>query len=294
MRNVKRLTHPGSRFVRPRTLSGATHDVSACLPVRRSGADLFRLQRRLGVPLRADLHAQHGVLRPRRRSGPTPDGPGRDHPRARLLPVRDPDRPRRRPVQPPAVRHHRRRPDRRRLPAAGTGAGVPRDPRRPGALGHRLHLHLRRRPGLDHRRDRDRTRRDGVRPQPADQPGRADRRHGRGRRARPDQPAAADDAVRRRDDPARPDPGGLHARAELPPDAARGARDLPADGRHVQARTRGRPAASRRTDAGGDQPDLRTVQRGVRPAVVGEDPEFRASRPCSVRRIRRSGSRCWP
>ena len=34
------------------------------------------------------------------------------------------------------------------------------DPRRPGALGPRLHLHLRRRPGLDHRRDRDRTRGD--------------------------------------------------------------------------------------------------------------------------------------
>jgi len=76
-------------------------------------------------------------------------------------------------------------------------------------------IHRGRASSCHHRRDRHRRGREGVRPQPADQPGREDRRHGHRGCARPDQPAAPDGTLGRRDDPARVGARGVRSRCSV-------------------------------------------------------------------------------
>ena len=77
---------------------------------------------------------------------------------------------RRRPLQPPPLGRHRRVAPRGGDAAPGPRPDLRRGPRRPGGVGHGVHLPVRRRRGVARRRDRRGRRRPGVHPGDAAQP----------------------------------------------------------------------------------------------------------------------------
>src|SRR4029078_1739618 len=85
----------------------AHSSVVAAVATVPSPRRLLPARRRDVVLPRPRLHPQPGLLRHRRRPESAAAGAGRDRPRAHLLPLRDPDRCCRRPLQPPPLGGHR-------------------------------------------------------------------------------------------------------------------------------------------------------------------------------------------
>ena len=175
--------------------------------------------------------------------------------------------------------------------------GAVADHRPLGALGPLVHLHERGRAGVDHGRGRLRERRQRLPARRALRPGRRGARAARTGRRRSGLAPRGRDPRRRLHDRLRPRLPRLHARARLPPAAARGA-GLGARG-DADDRHRGR--ALRLGGAGDPAPDRgravrRRLERGVRPPEGGALPaRHRPSRATSTRwsGSGSSGSRGW-